>query len=174
MAAAGPRAEVPGIRPADGAAAFLRLVSVDLGRQVAITAEPIGEVLSSVGSLTQIAIEGTISSAMRSDARAAGDGAGSAGSAGSTGWGSEHVAPRTELEEVIARAWAEVLGADRVSVTDDFFDLGGNSLIAVQIIAMVRKETGIRLPMRSLFEDPTVAGAAALAEGLRKSTGKAQ
>ncbi len=55
----------------------------------------------------------------------------------------------------------------QVGVTDDFLEIGGNSLIAVQLIALVRKEIGIRLPMRSIFEEPTVAGTAKLIEGLR-------
>jgi len=78
-----------------------------------------------------------------------------------------YVAPRTELEAVVARLFGEVLGGEEVGVEDDFFDLGGNSLVAVQLIALVRKQLQVKLPMRSLFEEPTVAGLVRLIEQAR-------
>jgi amino acid adenylation domain-containing protein len=72
-----------------------------------------------------------------------------------------YVAPRTPDEEQIARIWTEVLGVNRVSIHDNFFDLGGHSLLATQLVSRVRKEFEIDLPLRSLFEAPTVAGMAA-------------
>ncbi len=60
-----------------------------------------------------------------------------------------------------------MLGLDRVGIHDDFFDVGGNSLVAVQLIASVREKIGERLPMRTLFEAPTVAGMAAAIDRLR-------
>jgi phthiocerol/phenolphthiocerol synthesis type-I polyketide synthase E len=149
-----------GIRPADGAAAFHRLLSVDLGPRVAITAASLDEIASNVAGLTKETIEENLDAAMRSQPAAAATG--------------DYVAPRNELEEVIAGIWAEVLGAERISVTDDFFELGGNSLVAVQVISMVRKQTGIRLPVRTFFDEPNVAGAAAIAEGLRGTAGDAK
>lgn len=145
---------VGGIRPADGATAFLRMTTISLGPQVVISATPVHEMIRASKQLTHQTIEETRDPAMATDLSA---GAG------------EYVAPRTEVETVIAHIWAAVLGAERVGVTDDFFEIGGNSLVAVQIISMARKELGVRLPMRSLFDDPTVAGAAAMIEKLRSS-----
>jgi amino acid adenylation domain-containing protein len=69
-----------------------------------------------------------------------------------------YVAPRTPVESLLAGMWAEVLRVPRVGVHDDFFELGGHSLKATQIIARARAAFGIELPLRSLFETPTVAG----------------
>jgi acyl carrier protein len=70
-------------------------------------------------------------------------------------------APRTPDEEQMARIWAEILRVDRVGIHDNFFDLGGHSLLATQVISRVRKDFDVDLPLRSLFEAPTVAGMAA-------------
>lgn len=69
-----------------------------------------------------------------------------------------YLAPRTPIERLLAEMYAEVLGVPRVGVHDDFFALGGHSLRATQIIARARAALRIELPLRSLFETPTVAG----------------
>ncbi len=83
----------------------------------------------------------------------------------------EYVAPRTVVEEVVADIWANLLGLERVSLHDNFFELGGHSLIATQVMVRVQKTTSVELPLRALFENPTVAQLATQIEAaLRKGT----
>ncbi len=61
-------------------------------------------------------------------------------------------APRTHLEEVVARVYADALDAEQVGLDDDFFDLGGNSLVATQVVARLRDETGLQVRVPWLLE----------------------
>ena len=81
-----------------------------------------------------------------------------------------YVAPGDPIEEVVAGIWAEVLHLPRVGVNDEFFALGGHSLLATQVISRIRQACRVELPLRALFEAPTVAGLAALIEKAGKKT----
>jgi acyl carrier protein len=76
----------------------------------------------------------------------------------------EYVAPRTAIEEIISSIWSEVLRVERVGIYDNFFELGGHSLLATQLTFAVREKLGVDLPLRRIFETPTVAGLAELVE----------
>jgi amino acid adenylation domain-containing protein len=71
-----------------------------------------------------------------------------------------YVAPRTPIEEKLVSIWAEVLTIERVGVEDNFFMLGGHSLMATQLIGRIRNAFGYELPLRRLFQTPTIAGLA--------------
>jgi acyl carrier protein len=76
-----------------------------------------------------------------------------------------YVAPRNETETVLARIWADVLRVDKVGVNDDFFRLGGQSLLATQVASHIQDAFGIEVPLRNLFEAKTVAQLAVVVEG---------
>jgi amino acid adenylation domain-containing protein len=67
-----------------------------------------------------------------------------------------YVAPRNPIEEMLAPLWEEVLGIERVGVHDDFFTLGGHSLLGVQLVSRVRDLFGVKLPVRTLFHATTI------------------
>ena len=67
------------------------------------------------------------------------------------------MAPRTPVEATLAAIWAALLHLDRVGVHDNFFELGGHSLVAIQAVARIRSECNVDIPLRCLFEAPTLA-----------------
>ncbi|MBZ6093493.1 amino acid adenylation domain-containing protein [Streptomyces olivaceus] len=83
---------------------------------------------------------------------------------GTAGPARRHTAPRTPAEEALAGLWQEVLHLDRIGVHDDFFTLGGHSLLVTQLVARIRDETGVEVPPQKFFEEPTVAAVAAFTE----------
>ncbi len=75
-----------------------------------------------------------------------------------------HAQPRTRQEELLADIWAEVLGVERIGIYENFFTLGGHSLLATQIIHRINQTFQVDLPMRVIFDDPTIAGLSLLIE----------
>jgi non-ribosomal peptide synthetase component F/acyl carrier protein len=75
-----------------------------------------------------------------------------------------YVAPRSPVETILSRIWAQVLALDTIGVQDNFFDLGGHSLAATQIVSRVIKRFQLELPLQSLFAAPTVAEMGAVIE----------
>ncbi len=73
----------------------------------------------------------------------------------------QSAAPRNQIEERLVDLWCNLLRKDRIGIHDNFFELGGHSLLATQVISRIRAVYGKELPLRSLFEAPTVAGLAA-------------
>ncbi|MFB2968348.1 amino acid adenylation domain-containing protein [Aerosakkonema sp. BLCC-F183] len=72
----------------------------------------------------------------------------------------DYIAPRTSVEEVLVKIWGKVLGRQQLGVHDNFFELGGHSLLATQLTSRIRDAFQIDLPIRTLFETPTVASLA--------------
>ncbi|HEY9401293.1 MAG TPA: amino acid adenylation domain-containing protein [Pyrinomonadaceae bacterium] len=77
------------------------------------------------------------------------------------------VAPRSPTEETLAKLWSQVLGVEKAGVLDNFFEVGGDSLLATQLITRLRQAFEVELPLHCLFESPTIAGLAEKVEAAR-------
>jgi thioester reductase-like protein len=77
-----------------------------------------------------------------------------------------YVAPQTPLEQQLAAIWTEILGVEPIGIHDDFFEIGGNSLLIAQLVIQIREHFQVDLPLRTLFESPTIAD---LAENIAKA-----
>ena len=82
------------------------------------------------------------------------------------GAGREYLAPRTDAESLVVELWQEVLGVEKVGALDDFFELGGDSLLVTRVAARIRSTVGLEVPIRDVFESPTPAALAARIEAL--------
>jgi len=85
-----------------------------------------------------------------------------------------YVAPQTPVEEVLVKIWAEVLGVKRVGIHDNFFELGGHSLMATQLISRVRDAFKVELPLRSVFEAPTIGELSKVVESFKDTNDKSE
>jgi acyl transferase domain-containing protein/acyl carrier protein len=81
--------------------------------------------------------------------------------------GSQYTAPRNKVEETVAEIWQELLGIDQVGSHDNFFNLGGHSLTALQVLSRLRRAFQVELSVRAILETPTVAGLAEVIERTR-------
>src|SRR5262249_37709170 len=80
----------------------------------------------------------------------------------------EYVAARTPTEEVVVEIWQQILKVERVGVEDNFFELGGHSLLATRVIAMLMDAFKVEVPLRAIFETPTVAALADIIDTLQR------
>ncbi|MDR7092355.1 type I polyketide synthase [Hydrogenophaga laconesensis] len=126
-----------GIRPAEGADAFGRALATGLPQVV-------------VSSMNLDALVRQASQAVTTDT-------GSGQKFQRPDLDSDYVEPRNDVERTLVGFWEELLGVNQVGVEDSFFDLGGHSLIAVRLFAMVKKAYRVEFPISVLFEAPTIA-----------------
>ncbi|MCF3972235.1 type I polyketide synthase [Paracoccus salsus] len=132
-----------GIRPDEGAEGFLRALAAGKA-QVIVSSMPLDTLIEQAGH------GGTETEERQGFERPQLD--------------SDYVEPRNGIERTLVGFWQELLGVSQVGVEDSFFDLGGHSLIAVRLFAMIRKTYSVDFPISVLFEAPTIAACAAMIE----------
>jgi acyl carrier protein len=76
----------------------------------------------------------------------------------------EYEAPQGELEETLAKIWAEVLGVERVGRKDNFFELGGHSMTLLEMQLQIGRRLSVQLPLKACFESPSLAALARLVQ----------
>jgi amino acid adenylation domain-containing protein len=84
-----------------------------------------------------------------------------------------YVAPRNATEESLAKIWSEMLGVPRVGVHDNFFALGGHSLLATRVVSAILNAFDVEVPLRTIFESPSISGLAAAIERVQENAGAA-
>ena len=78
-----------------------------------------------------------------------------------------HVSPDGPVQEAVAAVWKDVLGLESVGAHDNFFDLGGHSMLAARLLGRLHEQFAVDVPLRSLFQQPTVAGLADVIQALQ-------
>jgi phthiocerol/phenolphthiocerol synthesis type-I polyketide synthase E len=129
---------------AEGVEIFRRILAARPGPQVVVCPEGFERRLARIGGIT-------------SDALASGPTVGMTAATGERFLTTPYVEPEGELEQLLAELWGEALGLREVGAEDDFFDLGGSSLIAVQLLARIRDRLNIDVGIAVVFESPTVS-----------------
>ena len=137
-----------GILPHEGALAFERILSEQITlSQIAVTAIDLTTLIEEAATLTKSQlVEQTEESRGPKYAR--------------PNMRTEYVEPRNELERQLAEVWQELLAIEQVGIHDNFFEMGGHSLLATKLVARLREAFQTELPLRTIFEAPTVAALA--------------
>jgi|GEM_PF-106828 len=144
-----------GILPEEGMQALERILAGPLAPQVVVSSQDLLALVESTRPVKPEAADETASAAAVKVTR--------------PNLATAFVAPETDLTRAIAAVWEEILGVDGVGIHDDFFDLGGHSLLLTQVLSRVRKRVNAEISLRSLFEKRTIAGIAAEIEAARES-----
>jgi thioesterase domain-containing protein/acyl carrier protein len=141
-----------GMTPAEGVEALDRMLAVDFSPQVVACTVPLHLWLDRLAEEARASVI--------EDSHSATDAAGPVFAR--PGAGATFVAPRDEIERELVSLWRGLLGVADIGVNDDFFELGGQSLVAVRLFQRIGKKYGVRLPLATLFQAPTIAECATL------------
>lgn len=151
------------VLPEEGVAVIERVLSLSAATQVVVSMTDLDERLRRW---------------VTREVHAAGEGEESSGTPGASpslharpNMQTSYVAPSTDLEREIVEVWEKLLGIGEVGVHDNFFELGGNSLIGTQLASQLRSKFQVELPLRRLFEDPSVSSVARIIEEERLQHG---
>jgi acyl carrier protein len=142
-----------GIAPADGLNALDRILSAPFPGQVIVCPEGLGNYVRKLNRLSSDRLVEELADIQISTTQTM-----------ERLLDNPYVEPKTEVQRALATLWAQALGLQEVGIEDDFFELGGNSLVAVQLGARIRRTFDVEMPLAALFEQPTVETLAGLVE----------
>ena len=134
-----------GIKPAIGADAFARALAAELP-QVVISPYEVGRILATMRASSLLPQNGALAAADLAIATETEPGMASVG----------YQSPEGDVEVALAELWKSLLGVPAIDVQANFFEMGGHSLIATRILARVDEQFGVRLPLRTIFDAPTI------------------
>jgi acyl transferase domain-containing protein len=137
-----------GIRPEEGRRAFVNVLGAHRGEQIYVSSMDLARLVKQAEAAAALQRQPASTASGASFARPQLE--------------STYVAPRDRVEEALVEIWCDLLGVGQIGVEDNFFDLGGHSLIAVRLFAKVRRAFSVEFPISVLFEAPTIAACAAL------------
>jgi len=145
-----------GIRPAEGIEALDRILVAGLP-QTAVVTRDLRAMLDSLGIF--VAKNALATAGLHADVISQDPNAGGLSSAKHERpeLPNEYVAPRNDSEQMLCAIWSDLLGIEPVGAQDNFFDLGGHSLLATRVLSRVQDQFKVRLPLRTIFEAPTIA-----------------
>jgi acyl transferase domain-containing protein len=150
------------IKAEEGVEAFRRILCTDREPQIIVSTRDVKARIDEQKTLENTLFAGsTISTAISS-------------SASRPNLANTYVAPTSELQRAIADIWQEVLGIAQIGIHDNFFQLGGHSLIATQIVSRMRTTFSIEIPLRRIFESQTVADMAAIVSEIQDRTSETE
>ena len=86
--------------------------------------------------------------------------------------GREYAAPETDLEKLVAGIWQEIVGTEKIGIDDSFFDIGGHSLLAMQVMSQLSDSLETEIPLRIIFEHPTIRQLSSEIKTFETKTGK--
>jgi acyl carrier protein len=136
------------IRPAEGVEAFRRVLAAGLPQVAVITRDLPRRIAEVANSSTPV------NSPAFLDERAAPTGPEATHSRPDLA--SAFVAPETDIQKRLAEIWIEVLGIEEIGIDDNFFEMGGHSLLATGVLSRIRGTLGVSVPLRTIFETPTI------------------
>ncbi len=142
-----------GISSREGTESFHRILTSGIFSQIAVSSSDLHSVIEQVGAMIQAQFQNTMAQMQlpttahpRPELQ------------------TTYVAPRNEIEQTVAEMWQRILGVESIGIYDSFFDLGGHSLLITQVVNDIRRTFKVELPLRSMFEQATVAAIAQLIE----------
>ena len=136
------------IKPAEGVEAFRRILAAGLP-QVAVMTHDLPRIIAEIANSPKVSSRPSV--AVDEGSRPVAE-----ASHSRPDLANDFVPPETEIQKSLAEIWIEVLGIERIGIEDNFFEMGGHSLLATGVLSRIRSKFGVSIPLRTIFETPTI------------------